>query len=260
MSSKLLPLKPPLVHPVPVRPVGLPRAVLIDAGFTLVSYDGGTVARLAAQVGVQVTAAAVEATEPVVRAELAHHDWPQRPGSAAPVAGGARFIRRVLELARARSTGGTLDAAAAYVWDQHLGENVWTRLLPGVVPALERLRGLGLRLALVSNSEGTVEALFERLGLARYFDVVVDSWHVGVTKPDPAIFLHTLERLGVAPAEAVMVGDSLKADVGGAIAVGIAAALIDPLDLHGDVDVPRFPSFAAFADSLGPVAAVAESA
>jgi HAD superfamily hydrolase (TIGR01509 family) len=227
-----------------------PRAVLIDAGFTLVSYDGVTVANLAAEAGVSVNAARVEATEPLLRAELAHHDWPQRPGSAAPVAGGARFFRRVLELASARAHGGTLEAAAELIWDRHLVENVWTRLFDGVVPGLQRLRELGMRLALVSNSEGTVEALFERLDLSRYFHAVVDSWHLGVTKPDPAIFLHALERLGVTAAEAVMVGDSMKADVGGAMAAGLQAVLIDPLDLHADAHVPRFPTFAAFVQSV----------
>jgi putative hydrolase of the HAD superfamily len=232
-------------------PEGLaPRAVLIDAGFTLVSYDGGTIATLAAEAGVRVDATRVEATEPHLRRELATHDWPQAPGSAAPVAGGARFFRRVLELAGADVGASSLDAAAELIWDRHLVENVWTRLYDGIVPALQRLRERGLRLALVSNSEGTVEALIERLALSRYFDAVVDSWHVGVTKPDPAIFLHALERLGVGAGEAVMVGDSMKADVGGAIAAGIRAVLIDPLDLHADAVVPRFATFAAFATAV----------
>ena len=224
--------------------------MLIDAGFTLVSYDGVTLANLAAEAGVGVNPARVEATEPLLRAELAHHDWPQRPGSAAPVAGGARFFRRVLELAGAQAAGGSIEAAAELIWDRHLVENVWSRLYEGVVPALQRLHARGLRLALVSNSEGTVEALVERLALSTYFDAVVDSWHVGVTKPDPAIFLHALERLGVGPGEAVMVGDSMKADVGGAIAAGIAAVLIDPLDLHADAAVPRFATFADFATAV----------
>jgi putative hydrolase of the HAD superfamily len=235
--------------PVPSRAesLSLPRAMLIDAGFTLVSYDGRTVADLAAEAGVTVNAARVEATEPQLRAELVHHDWPQRPGSAAPVAGGARFFRRVLELAQACPQGSaTLEAAATLIWDRHLVENLWTRLLDGVVPALEQLHRRGLRLALVSNSEGTVEALLDRLDLSRYFHAVVDSWHLGVTKPDPEIFRHALERLGVTAADAVMVGDSLKADVGGAMAAGMQAVLIDPHDLHADANVPRFKTFAAY--------------
>lgn len=207
-------------------------------------------ARLAADAGVIVGAAEVEATEPTLRSELAHHDWPQRPGSAAPVAGGARFFTRVLELAGARAEGGTIESAAKLIWDRHLERNVWCRLLDGVVPALKLLKQRGLLLALVSNSEGTVEALLESLDLSGYFDAVVDSWHLGVTKPDPAIFQHALARLGVTPADAVMVGDSMKADVGGAIAAGIRAVLIDPLDLHADAEVPRYATFASFAAAV----------
>ena len=234
--------------PEPFVPV--PRALLIDAGFTLVSYDGITIAQLAAGAGVEVTGAEIEATEAVLRAELAHHDWPQRPDSAAPVSGGARFFRRVLELSRARTVSGSLDAAAEAIWKHHLVENLWSRPLEGVAAALERLRGLGLRLAIVSNSEGTVEALLERMGLKGHFEIVVDSWHLGVTKPDPAIFHHALERLQVQPGDAVMVGDSMKADVGGAIAAGLRGVLIDPFDLHVDEHVPRYPSFATFAQAL----------
>jgi HAD superfamily hydrolase (TIGR01509 family) len=234
--------------PEPFLPV--PRALLIDAGFTLVSYDGLTIAQLASAAGVEVTGAEIEATEAILRAELAHHEWPQRPDSAAPVTGGARFFRRVLELSRARTMTGTLDAASEAIWKHHLVENLWSRPLEGVVAALEQLRSLGLRLAIVSNSEGTVEALLERMGLKGHFEAVVDSWHLGVTKPDPAIFHHALERLKVDPADAVMVGDSMKADVGGAIAAGMRGVLIDPFDLHADVQVPRYPSFAAFTEAL----------
>lgn len=216
----------------------------------MVSYEGAAVQRLAAAAGVEVSAAEVEATEPTLRAELAHHDWPQRPGSQAPVAGGAKFFRRVLDLAKARVVNGTLDQAADHIWSQHLLQNVWSRPLEGVEAALGKLRAIGLRLAIVSNSEGTVEALLHGMGLGHHFDAVVDSWHLGVTKPDPAIFAHALERLQVDAAHALMVGDSMKADVGGAMAAGIRAVLIDPLDLHVDAGVPRFTTFAAFAAAV----------
>jgi FMN phosphatase YigB (HAD superfamily) len=73
---------------------------------------------------------------------------------------------------------------------------------------------------------------------------------LGVTKPAPAIFQAALDRVGVSAADAIMVGDSLKADVIGAQAVGIRAALIDPGDLYRDANVTRFTDFATFARSL----------
>jgi putative hydrolase of the HAD superfamily len=227
-----------------------PRAVLIDVGFTLTSYDGTRAAALVAERGVTVSAAAIDATEPVLRAELAHHAWPQRPGDGGPPTGGPRFFRRMFELAGARGEPGALDAAATYLWDRHLERNLWSRLLPGVVPALAALRRAELRLAVISNSEGTIAALLAELGLTGQFDAVLDSWVEGVSKPDPRIFALALERLGVAPADAIMVGDSPAADIAGAKAAGVRAALLDPYDLHPAASAARFADFAAFAAAL----------
>jgi putative hydrolase of the HAD superfamily len=58
-------------------------------------------------------------------------------------------------------------------------------------------------------------------GLAEHFDVVVASCDIGVGKPDPAIFAAALDALGVAPSEAVMVGNDRERDIAGAAAAGI---------------------------------------
>jgi FMN phosphatase YigB (HAD superfamily) len=79
---------------------------------------------------------------------------------------------------------------------------------------------------------------------------VVDSAIVGAVEPDPRIFQIALERLGLAPADAMMIGDLPTADVSGARALGIRAALVDPHDIHSWVDAPRFPDFPAFVTSL----------
>ena len=230
--------------------------MLIDAGFTLVSYDGARIARIAASCGLTLDPAAVERTDATMRAELAQHDWPQKPGSGAPPAGGARFFRRVLELvtpgaqAAEAAVMSSLEKAADMIWKSHLEENVWSRPLPGVVAALESLRAAGLKLVVVSNSEGTLTALLERMDFARHFEAIVDSWVVGVTKPNPGIFQAALEKVDVGPADAVMVGDSLKADIAGADAAGIRSALIDPEDLYREAPVPRFATFPDFAEAL----------
>jgi HAD superfamily hydrolase (TIGR01662 family) len=228
----------------------LPRALLIDVGFTLLSFDGTVIAKYAAEAGLVVNAAAIEATEPTLRAELAQHDWPQSRESTAPKSGGAAFFARMFHLAGARASGNDINQAAAHVWQRHLEKNVWSRPLPGAAEALARLHDRGIRLAVVSNSEGTVEVLLHEVGMGRYFDVIVDSWHVGVTKPDPRIFRHTLTHLAVDAADAMMIGDSLRADIGGAQAVGIRPILMDPFDLHPNAGVPRYPSFATFTDAL----------
>ena len=79
-----------------------------------------------------------------------------------------------------------------------------------------------------------MEGLLRDLDLARHFIAIFDSTVVGAAKPDPRIFELALAAVKSAPAETVMVGDSLAADVNGARGVGVAPALIDPLDLHPD--------------------------
>jgi HAD superfamily hydrolase (TIGR01509 family) len=227
-----------------------PRALLVDVGFTLTSYDGARIAALAAEEGVTVSAAEVEDTERELRAELTQHRWPQRRDAPGAPGGGVRFFRRILELAGARAQPQALSAAADRLWTRHLEHNLWSRVLEGVAPALVDLRAAGLKLAVVSNSEGTIAALLAELGLAGCFDLVLDSWVEGFSKPDPRLLDLALHRLGVAAADAIMVGDSPGADVAGAAAAGVRAALLDPYDLHPDASAARFASFADFAAAL----------
>jgi len=67
---------------------------------------------------------------------------------------------------------------------------------------------------------------------------VLDSAVVGISKPDPIIFELALEAVGVDAAHAVFVGDTPTVDVRGARAAGVAPILVDPYDLHDDVDCP----------------------
>jgi putative hydrolase of the HAD superfamily len=91
-----------------------------------------------------------------------------------------------------------------------------------VRPVLDDLRRTHA-LALVTNGASCLQR--EKVagsGLAEAdFDVVVISGDVGIAKPKPAMFRHALDRLGVAAADAVMVGDSLERDVRGAEAAGV---------------------------------------
>src|SRR5699024_3875787 len=96
----------------------------------------------------------------------------------------------------------------------------------------------------------TVEAMLKSVGLARYLDTVVDSWVVGVAKPDPGIFQIALDRLGVPASSAVMLGDVPAVDVAGARAAGVTPILIAPLGLYPDLDVRRVPDVATYVDQL----------
>ena len=90
-------------------------------------------------------------------------------------------------------------------------------------PLLARL-GRRYRLGIVSNFYGNLVTVCHNASVRELFDVIVDSARVGWSKPDPRIFRSALDALGVAPADAWFVGDSLPRDMAGARAVGMPHA------------------------------------
>ncbi len=87
---------------------------------------------------------------------------------------------------------------------------------PGVMEGLAQLREAGVRLACVTNKAQRFTAeLLERKGLAPFFDVVVCGDTLPRKKPDPLPFVHACERLAIAPADAVVIGDSANDIVAG---------------------------------------------
>lgn len=101
-----------------------------------------------------------------------------------------------------------------------------TRVYPGVLEALERMRALDLRLAVVTNkARDFTLPLLERTGLAPYFDVVVSGDTLSVKKPDSAVVSHACELLGVALGQALMIGDSAN-DALAARGAGIPVLLV----------------------------------
>ena len=125
----------------------------------------------------------------------------------------------------------------------HAERHIWCGADPEAPRVLEELGRAGLRLAVISNTEdGRGRDALEAAGLASYFDLIVDSHLVGFKKPDPAIFRHALERLGVGAGEAAFVGDSYALDALAARAVGMRAILLDPLGAHPESFCPRIES------------------
>ena len=129
---------------------------------------------------------------------------------------------------RALLEQGVDDAPLAEELGARFGEERRKRhvVFPDVEPALRGLRA-DYRLALVTN--GAPDLQREKLrgsGLSGYFDAVIVSGEAGVGKPNPRIFALALERLGVRPDEAVMVGDNPARDIVGAQRAGVRAVLI----------------------------------
>lgn len=97
---------------------------------------------------------------------------------------------------------------------------------PGVVPALERMRAAGLRLACVTNKASAFTLpLLEKARLAGFLDATVTADQVGRRKPDPEPFLHACRALNAAPRESVVIGDSAN-DAEGARAAGCRVLLV----------------------------------
>jgi putative hydrolase of the HAD superfamily len=101
------------------------------------------------------------------------------------------------------------------------------RPYPEVRGVLRALRAAGVRLVVVSNWDVSLHDMLDRTGLSALVDGAVSSAELGAAKPDPAIFERALELAGDVPAsEALHAGDSLEADVAGALGAGLQAVLV----------------------------------
>ena len=96
---------------------------------------------------------------------------------------------------------------------------------PGITSTLLSLKEMGLSLSVVTDAhlENAVSRL-ERTGLFGIFDQVIAADLTGAHKPDPKVFQYALERLGCPPSEVLMVGDSLRRDIGPAKRMGMMTA------------------------------------
>src|SRR6266545_3326651 len=127
------------------------------------------------------------------------------------------FTERIIE-----GMGGARDAGDTYACAREM-TRAWERadhfeLYEDALPTLDALRSRGLRLGLLSNTSRDLDAFVAHHRLA--VDAVLTSHAHGKTKPHETIFRALLGKLGVAPGEAVMVGDQLEDDIAGARAVG----------------------------------------
>jgi putative hydrolase of the HAD superfamily len=128
----------------------------------------------------------------------------------------------------------------------------WAGHLRESIEQLPALAATGVRIAIVSNADGTVE---ERLraesicqvapGLGVQVDAVIDSTVAGIRKPDPRIWDAALAATGARAENSIHVGDSLITDVGGARAAGIRPIHFDPFRLCGLDDHEHVASMAA---------------
>ena len=114
------------------------------------------------------------------------------------------------------------------------------RAYPGALETLAELKARGVKLALITNGSIRVQrAKISRMNLEKYFDHVQIEEEFGAGKPEPSVYLHALECLGVDAANAWMVGDNLEWEVAAPQRLGMVGIWIDAAGkgLPDDTDV-----------------------
>jgi HAD superfamily hydrolase (TIGR01549 family) len=122
-------------------------------------------------------------------------------------------------------SGVGVEKSAREVYDQWAACQHFS-LYDDVKPTLRELYGDGLRVGLISNTHRCLESFRSHFALDGLIEVAISSAQHGYMKPHPSIFRAALDLMGVTPPEAMMVGDHLRHDVDGALAVGMRAVLV----------------------------------
>lgn len=159
------------------------------------------------------------------------------------------YFNLILKEAGVPIAAGT-DAALAELHAYHQESNLWELEPPGVRPALAALRARGLKLTVVSNANGKLRLLFDRLALTGCVDCLLDSHDEGIEKPDPRYFEIALARSGARCETTIHVGDLYQVDVVGARAAGLRGVLLDEAGLYPDADCPRVRSLAELVERI----------
>lgn len=149
-------------------------------------------------------------------------------------------------------TAGQVDEVVAVSQQLKRQCEAEVRPFPGVRETLERLRGRGLQLAVLSDSESpaaTIAARLQSLGIGDFFAVIVSSVDLRRTKPHPLGYLTAVERLGLRPDQAAFVGHDAE-ELGGARRCGLRTVAFNyERGASADCRIARFPDlFALFAE------------
>lgn len=150
--------------------------------------------------------------------------------------------------------GPNVVAVARRIYDQW-AVNHHFEIYDDAAPVLKGLQERGLKVGVISNSHRSLEAFREHFSLTGLIHVTVSSSEHGYMKPHRSIFDAALERAGVQAAESVMVGDSLKHDVEGALKAGMRAVL---LRRSGEVPV-ELPPHVSVIQTLAQLVEILES-
>jgi putative hydrolase of the HAD superfamily len=138
-----------------------------------------------------------------------------------------QFYRHLLE---AIGVEGDLEQLAKEVTDRFSDVTLHYHCPEASCQTLREVRARGYDLGLITNriNVDRFHELLDQMSLWAHFDLVLASGEIGVSKPDPQIFLDALDRLGAAAQESIYIGDNYWADVVGARRAGVTPVLLDP--------------------------------
>jgi putative hydrolase of the HAD superfamily len=194
---------------------------VFDLWGTLVPFPAGCIDGILKQI-----AGVLDAPYPDL-AQLWDETWPERATGDL-----ATYLRGICARIGLRPTPEQLDRVLTIRTDAH------SRLFvprSDALATLTRLRSLGLRTAVVSNTSSEVPPLWQGSPLASVVDVQVFSCTERLMKPDRRIFELVIRRLGVEPDGCLYVGDGADNELEGARAIGMEAILLRP----GDTNPPH---------------------
>lgn len=212
-----------------------PKAILFDAGNTLVWLDHPYLVTLLAGHGVHTTVEALMSAEAEAKLVLGEM---MRAGQGGGGESAAETLFREM-FRRAGAADEQFPALSAALWARHAESHLWKNVREHTAETLDELRRRGYRLGVISNADGRVDGLLRSVGLAAPFEFIMDSREAGVEKPDPRIFRLGAERMGLHPSEVAYVGDIYEIDVQGSRAAGMRPILIDPLWRWNSADCER---------------------
>ena len=222
------------------------QTVFLDAGGVLIFPNWERVSTTLARHGVHVSAGQLAAAEPHAKRAL------DRGGTIRATNDEKRgwlYFNLILEHAGTRPD----DASAAALVELHAyhqRSNLWEYMPDDVLPSLRALQSLGLQLVVVSNANGTLQALADRLGVTECVNCILDSFVEKVEKPDARFFEIALARSGADRSSTIHVGDLYEVDVVGARAAGITPVLLDAANLYPDADCDRVGSLGELVELL----------
>jgi putative hydrolase of the HAD superfamily len=205
------------------------RGVFFDVDFTLIHpgpmFGGEGYRAFCERYGMDVDAAkfadAVAAAAPLL-------DCPDEALYDAEVF--VAYTRRIIEEMGGR--GDRLDACAREVYDEWAACQHF-ELYDDVPAVLRELAAAGIRIGLISNTQRCLTSFQSHFELQGLIAATVSSFEHGRMKPHPSIFEAALERVSVPAGDAMMVGDSIRQDIEGALRAGMRAVL-----LHRGGDLP----------------------